>query len=61
MKLVKFPIDGRKLLKEKMEKHKLEMQQKMEKQMKDLYDQCILNGGKKPTPQEKIMKQIMGD
>ena len=31
---------------------------KQQKQMKDLFDQCILNGGKKLTPEEKVMKQI---
>ena len=34
---------------------------KQQKQMKELYDQCIFNGGKKFTPEQKVMKEILGD
>ena len=34
-------------------------QKKEEKQMKEVYDKVILNGGKKKTAEEKIMDQVI--
>ena len=51
MNRMRLSIDP-KLAKSKAEK-------KEEKQMKEVYDKVILNGGKKKTAEEKIMDQVI--
>ena len=38
---------------------KSKAEKKEEKQMKEVYDKVILNGGKKKTAEEKIMDQVI--
>ena len=38
---------------------KTKAEKKEEKQMKEVYDKVILNGGKKKTAEEKIMDQVI--
>ena len=38
---------------------KSKQEKKEEKQMKEVYDKVILNGGKKKTAEEKIMDQVI--